>query len=86
MVAINPGSLLGTKMGKQGFGMAGKDIGIGADILVEAALSERFQSAGGQYFDNDTGPFAHPHQEALSSEKNQALIQTLDKLLTPYLP
>lgn len=85
MVAINPGSLLGTKMVKQGFGMAGKDIGIGADILVEAALGKRFESAGEQYFDNDTGQFTHPHQDALSAENNQRVTQTLQHLLKPYL-
>ena len=34
IIAVNPGSLLGTKMVKEGFGMAGNDIRIGADILI----------------------------------------------------
>lgn len=85
MVAINPGSLLGTKMVKQGFGMAGKDIHIGADILIDASLGERFQKAGGQYFDNDIEQFSHPHEDALSSEKNQTLISVLETLLKHHL-
>lgn len=42
IIAVNPGSLLGTKMVKEGFGMAGGDIGIGAEILVRAALEDEF--------------------------------------------
>ncbi|MES9868199.1 MAG: SDR family NAD(P)-dependent oxidoreductase [Sedimenticola sp.] len=60
IVAINPGSLLATKMVREGFGVAGNDVGIGADILIRAALSEEFASASGKYFDNDSGRFASP--------------------------
>ena len=38
-VAVNPGSLLASKMVKEGFGMAGNDLSIGADILRRAALT-----------------------------------------------
>jgi len=37
-IAVNPGSLLATKMVKEGFGVAGKDIRIGA-VLVETIRS-----------------------------------------------
>ncbi|WP_259338000.1 SDR family NAD(P)-dependent oxidoreductase [Colwellia sp. RSH04] len=40
IIAVNLGSLLVSKMVEEGFGMAGNDISIGADILVRAALSE----------------------------------------------
>jgi len=40
VVAVNPGSLLASKMVKEGFGVAGKDLQIGADILCEAAIGE----------------------------------------------
>lgn len=69
VVAVNPGSLLGTKMVKQGFGMAGNDINIGVDILHRAAFSDEFASASGQYFDNDSGQFAAPHPDALDDRK-----------------
>jgi hypothetical protein len=36
------------------------DMGIGADILVRAGLSDEFIEASGQYFDNDLGRFALP--------------------------
>ena len=65
MVAVNPGSLLASKMVKEGFGVAGNDLSIGADILVDAALGARFADASGAYFDNDIGAFANPHAAAL---------------------
>jgi NAD(P)-dependent dehydrogenase (short-subunit alcohol dehydrogenase family) len=65
IVAVNPGSLLGTKMVKEGFGQSGKDVGIGAAILVDAALGERFAGRSGAYFDNDARRFADPHPAAL---------------------
>ncbi|MCP1167700.1 SDR family NAD(P)-dependent oxidoreductase [Limimaricola litoreus] len=63
-IAVNPGSLLASKMVKEGFGVAGNDLSIGADILGRAALSDEFASASGRYFDNDSGRFAQPHSAA----------------------
>lgn len=63
-VAVNPGSLLASKMVKEGFGIAGNDLSIGADILRRAALSDEFANATGQYFDNDSGQFAPPNPAA----------------------
>lgn len=63
-VAVNPGSLLASKMVREGFGIAGNDPSIGADILRRAAASEDFDTAKGQYFDNDAGRFARPHSAA----------------------
>lgn len=52
-IAVNPGSLLATRMVREGFGTSGNDISIGTDILVRAALSDQFAGASGRYFDND---------------------------------
>jgi NAD(P)-dependent dehydrogenase (short-subunit alcohol dehydrogenase family) len=75
--AVNPGSLLATKMVKEGFGMPGNDIQIGAQILVDAALSDRFQDANGRYFDNDTHVFADPHSDGLNAKKREELMAVL---------
>ena len=80
-IAVNPGSLLATKMVKEGFGVAGNDIGIGADILVRAALSDEFDTASGQYFDNDSGRFAPPHPDALDNEKIEELVRNIESIL-----
>ena len=80
-VAVNPGSLLATKMVKEGFGMAGKDIRIGADILVHAALSDEFETATGLYFDNDVGQFTSPHHDALDAQICEGVVQAIEVVL-----
>lgn len=81
MIAVNPGSLLGSKMVKQAFGIAGSDIRIGADILCRAALADEFSVASGQYFDNDKGQFASPHSDALNPQKSEELVNTIKTTL-----
>lgn len=46
IIAVNPGSLLASKMVNEGFGVAGSDLGIGAGILVRAELSDENPSLG----------------------------------------
>ena len=81
IIAVNPGSMLGSKMVKEGFGVAGKDISIGSDILCRAALSDEFAAASGKYFDNDTGAFSAPHPDALNSQKTAMVVQAIKQLL-----
>ncbi len=81
VVAVNPGSLLGTKMVKEGFGQSGKDVGIGAEILVDAALGERFAGRSGAYFDNDARRFADPHPAALRPSHGAEVMAALEALL-----
>lgn len=81
IIAVNPGSMLGSKMVKEGFGVDGGDLRIGADILTRAALSEEFASALGQYFDNDAGRFASPHSDALDSGKSEEIVRAIEMVL-----
>ncbi len=81
IVAVNPGSLLASKMVKEAFGMIGKDIRIGADILYRAALSDEFSTASGQYFDNDSGRFSSPHADALNPEKSKEIVDLIESVL-----
>ncbi|NET28702.1 SDR family NAD(P)-dependent oxidoreductase [Okeania sp. SIO1I7] len=81
IVAINPGSMLGSKMVKQAFGVAGGDIRIGAEILTRAALTDEFQTASGKYFDNDLGQFASPHPDALDIRKCQEIVRVIETVL-----
>jgi len=84
IVAINPGSLLATKMVKQAYGMNGKDITIGADILARAALSDEFSSASGKYYDNDSGRFARPHPDALDATRIEAIVNSIESVLSAW--
>lgn len=81
IIAVNPASMLGSKMVKEGFGVDGGDLRIGADILIRAALSDEFAAASGQYFDNDSRKFAAPHPDALDANKAAALINTMAAVL-----
>ncbi|MEO1114328.1 MAG: SDR family NAD(P)-dependent oxidoreductase [Pseudomonadota bacterium] len=80
IVAVNPGSLLASKMVKEGFGVAGNDLSIGVDILVRAVLSEEFASRSGQYFDNDSGRFSNPHPDGLNERKADELMAAVDEM------
>ncbi len=81
MIAVNPGSLLASKMVKEGFGMAGNDLNIGADILMDAALSDRFADASGAYFDNDSRDFANPHGAALDGAHASQVMEAIRTLV-----
>ncbi|MDG4674855.1 SDR family NAD(P)-dependent oxidoreductase [Shinella sp. 838] len=79
-VAVNPGSLLASKMVKEGFGVAGNDLRIGADILRRAALSDEFAKASGQYYDNDGGRFANPHAAGKDTDHVAAVMRAIRDL------
>lgn len=81
VVAVNPGSLLASKMVKEGFGVEGKDLQIGADILCDAAIGESFADASGKYFDNDSGSFTPPHAAALDSNQITEVMQGIEAVV-----
>lgn len=85
IVAVNPGSLLGSKMVKDAYGVDGGDIQIGADILCKAALDDAFATAHRTHFDNDSGSFASPHPDALDAIKLEAVIRAIDSVLATVL-
>jgi len=78
IVAVNPASMLGSKMVKEAYGVEGKGLDIGADILVRAALSDEFANASGLYFDNDIGKFSNPHPDALDTSKTKKLVSAIE--------
>jgi len=78
VVAVNPASMLASKMVKDAYGVDGNDLGIGADILVRAALGDDFANASGRYFDNDRREFTKPHPDALDKSKNRKLVTAIE--------
>jgi len=80
MIAVNPGSLLASKMVKEGFGVAGSDLNVGADILIAAALAPDFAQASGRYFDNDSGRFAAPHAAASDPAQVSGVMDALAQM------
>ncbi|TKB10786.1 SDR family NAD(P)-dependent oxidoreductase [Desulforhopalus sp. IMCC35007] len=85
IIAVNPRSMLGSKMVKEAYGVAGSDLRIGAEILCRAALSGAFAAASGRYFDNDIGQFTSPHPDALDPQKCEALVGTIETILADIL-
>lgn len=83
-VAVNPASYLGSNMVKDAYGVEGKDLQVGVDILVRAALSDEFANASGLYFDNDKGKFSAPHPDVLDELKTRALTEKLDEIIVQY--
>ncbi len=81
VIALNPGSLIDTKMVQEGFGHAAKDITVGTDILVRAALSDEFARGNGKYFDNDSNQFADPHPDCLDPAKRTATVQLMESIV-----
>lgn len=84
-VSVNPKSLLGSKMVKEAYGIAGGDLAIGAKIFVEAALGERFAHVKGDYFDNDNNQFAPAHPFGESKANREELIKAIDAVVNAHL-
>ncbi|MBT3134031.1 SDR family NAD(P)-dependent oxidoreductase [Alteromonas sp. ALT199] len=84
MVSVNPKSLLGSKMVKSAYGIAGGDLKIGAQVFMDAAFSPRFADVAGEYFDNDHNTFAAPHPFANNPSHVKALIAEMDALIAAH--
>lgn len=80
-IAVNPGSLLNTKMVKEAYGQFWSSADKGADILFELAISEKHAESNGKYFDNDKGTFSTAHNDAYNQEKINQLIFETNKIL-----
>ena len=81
VVAVNPGSLLATKMVQDGFGIEGKDVGIGVDVLVRAATGDDFATASGMYYDNDARRFADPHPSGMDDGRTTAVVAAIEGII-----
>lgn len=85
-ISVNPGSLLATKMVREGFGTNGSDISTGVEILRRAALDADFSEASGCYFDNDARDFRPPHEDALDETKCAIVVRALHDLGKSLVP
>lgn len=80
-IAVNPGSLLNTKMVKEAFGHHYSSADKGADILYRLATSEKITDSSGKYFDNDQGDFNTAHKDAYDEDKINSLIAETEHIL-----
>lgn len=83
VVAVNPGSLLNTKMAIEAFGKHWSPAEKGANILYDLAISEEHKGITGKYFDNDEGVFGAAHPDAYDETKINELISLTENVLAP---
>lgn len=81
VIAVNPGSLLNTKMVREAFGIHWSPAGKGADILYDLAVSVDYRGITGKYFDNDRDTFGQAHPDAYDQQKVDQLIDMTEQLL-----
>ena len=81
VISVNPGSLLATKMVKEGFGIEGKDVNIGANSLVRLVTDPACSQRTGEHFDNDAGDFGSPHSAGIDYTFCRRLIASLDSII-----
>lgn len=81
VIAVNPGSLLDTKMVAEAYGHHWSPADKGADILYNLAVSEDYKGITGEYFDNDKGSFGPAHPDAYSKTKIENLIKITRDIL-----
>lgn len=78
VIAVNPGSLLNTKMVAEAYGQHWSPADKGVNILYDLALSADYENATGKYFDNDKGDpkgtFANAHADAYNEQKIAELL------------
>lgn len=84
VVALNPGSLLNTKMVKEAFGRHWAPADKGADIIYDLSKSEKFKNVTGKYFDNDKGYWGDAHKDSYDELKIEKLIEATERILEYY--
>ena len=80
VIAVNPASLLATKMVKEGFNTDGNDINIGVNILVSLTLDQEHIEHSGEYYDNDNQTYAPPQADGLDNEKATKIVEIMETL------
>ena len=80
-IAVNPGSLLNTRMVAEAYGQHWAPADKGANILYELAVSQKYKGITGMYFDNDKGDFGKAHPDAYNDELVVKLIEQTSSIL-----
>lgn len=81
VIAVNPGSLLNTKMANEAYGQHWSLADKGANILYDLAISEQHKTMTGKYFDNDNGVYAQAHPDAYNQTAIKQLMEQTEKII-----
>ncbi len=82
VIAVNPGSLLNTKMAQEAYGQHWSSADKGANILYDLAVSDKYQGVTGKYYNNDRGGFGKAHQDAYDETAIKNLLHTTEEILS----
>ena len=86
VIAVNPGSLLNTKMAKEAYGQHWSPAAKGVDILYDLAISEEYNGITGKYFNNDKGnpkgAFTKAHPDAYDKELISKLVAKTEDIIS----
>ncbi|MEP2669641.1 MAG: SDR family NAD(P)-dependent oxidoreductase [Cyclobacteriaceae bacterium] len=86
VIAVNPGSLLNTKMVKEAFGNHWSPAEKGADLLHDLAISTDYDGVTGKYFDNDKEAFGKAHPVAYDDSRIAKLMDITTRLTNGEKP
>ena len=85
VIAVNPGSLLNTKMANEAYGQHWSPAEKGVNVLYDLALSVDHKNDSGKYFDNDKGDpkghFAPAHPDAYNELKIKNLLDLTNTII-----
>ncbi|KXX69610.1 SDR family NAD(P)-dependent oxidoreductase [Flammeovirga sp. SJP92] len=82
VIAVNPGSLLNTRMVKEAYGKHWSSADKGGSILFDLAVGGEHQTHTGEYFDNDAGYYGKAHTDAYNSSKISTLLSVTEAILS----
>lgn len=80
VVAVNPGSLLNTKMANEAYGQHWSPAEKGVNILYDLAMTDRAKTKS--YFDNDKGGYGDAHLDAYDPVKIRKLMDITNSILS----
>ncbi len=81
VIAVNPGSLLNTKMALEAYGQHWSPADKGTNILYDLAISDKHKGMTGKYFDNDNGMYSQAHPDAYNEDAIKKLIETTNQII-----
>lgn len=84
IVAVNPGSLLNTKMAHEAYGRSFNTLEKGVSIVYALAIDNRYEGTSGKYYDNDRGGFGMAHPDAYDQGEVTKLLHTTQDLIKKY--
>jgi NAD(P)-dependent dehydrogenase (short-subunit alcohol dehydrogenase family) len=81
-IAVNPGSLLNTKMANEAYGQHWSPAEKGSDVLYDLSVNKEHLSHSGDYFDNDREAYARAHPSAYNTTIINELITLTENIIS----